>query len=113
MLFLGFGGLVLVVAYALAVSKTLLLPILRITNKLSNMNENSLTQIETKTLPKEFIPLANSINTLTTRIESYVKYQKELFIGAAHELKTPLAVMKLKSQVTLQNKEHHKNMKRF
>jgi two-component system OmpR family sensor kinase len=102
LLFLGFGGLVLVVAYALAVSKTLLLPILRITNKLSNMNENSLTQIETKTLPKEFISLANSINTLTNRIESYVKYQKELFIGAAHELKTPLAVMKLKSQVTLQ-----------
>jgi two-component system OmpR family sensor kinase len=31
----------------------------------------------------------------------YVKYQKELFIGAAHELKTPLAVMKLKSEVIL------------
>ncbi len=27
--------------------------------------------------------------------------QKELFIGAAHELKTPLAVIKLKNQVTL------------
>ena len=68
------------------------------------MNENSLTQIETKTLPKEFISLANSINTLTNRIESYVKYQKELFIGAAHELKTPLAVMKLKSEITLRKK---------
>lgn len=101
---LGSGGLILIIIYAFAMSKTLLFPILRITQKLSNMNENSLTQINTKKLPIEFIPLANSINTLTTRIENHVKYQKELFIGAAHELKTPLAVMKLKSQVTLTKK---------
>ncbi|MEA2050784.1 MAG: HAMP domain-containing sensor histidine kinase [Campylobacterota bacterium] len=101
LLFLDIGGLILIIIYALAMSKTLLIPIIRITRKLSNMNENSLTQIDTKLLPQEFQPLANSINTLTTRIEGYVKYQKELFIGAAHELKTPLAVMKLKSQVTL------------
>jgi len=68
------------------------------------MNENSLTQIDTSKLPVEFIPLASSINTLTLKIENYVKYQKELFIGTAHELKTPLAVMKLKSQVTLRKK---------
>jgi two-component system OmpR family sensor kinase len=101
LIFLGFGGLILIIVYALAVSKTLLFPILKITQKLSKMNENSLDQIDTVTLPTEFESLANSINTLTTRIESYVKYQKELFIGTAHELKTPLAVMKLKSQVTL------------
>ncbi len=101
LIFLGIGGLILIIMYALAVSKTLLIPIIRITQKLSNMNENSLTQIDTRKLPMEFEPLANSINNLTTKIENYVKYQKELFIGTAHELKTPLAVMKLKSQVTL------------
>lgn len=104
LIFLGFGGLILIIVYAFAVSKTLLFPIIKITQKLSNMNVNSLTQIDTNTLPMEFEPLANSINSLTTRIEGYVKYQKELFIGAAHELKTPLAVMKLKSQVTLTKK---------
>ncbi|MDD2698640.1 MAG: HAMP domain-containing sensor histidine kinase [Arcobacteraceae bacterium] len=98
---LSLGGLVMVVIYALAVSKNLLVPILNITKRLSNMNENSLTRIEPNTLPIEFHPLANSINSLTKKIEMYVKYQKELFIGAAHELKTPLAVMKLKSEVVL------------
>jgi two-component system OmpR family sensor kinase len=98
---LSLGGLVMVVIYALAVSKNLLAPILNITKRLSNMNENSLTRIEPTTLPVEFHPLANSINGLTKKIEMYVKYQKELFIGAAHELKTPLAVMKLKSEVIL------------
>lgn len=98
---LGIGGLIMVVLYALAVSKSLLHPILNITKKLSNMNENSLSKIQIDKLPIEFHPLANSINNLTKKIETYVKYQKELFIGAAHELKTPLAVMKLKSEVTL------------
>jgi two-component system OmpR family sensor kinase len=104
LLFVGIGGFIMIILYALTVSKTLLNPIINITHKLSNMNENSLTQIDTKKLPIEFEPLANSINVLTTKIESYVKYQKELFIGAAHELKTPLAVMRLKSQVTLARK---------
>lgn len=65
------------------------------------MDENSLTQIDKKDLPIEFHSLSNSINSLTNRIETYVKFKKELFIGAAHELKTPLAVMKLKNEVTL------------
>ena len=98
---LGFGGLIMIVLYALAVSKTLLQPIVNITNKLSNMNEFDLSKIDEKKLQVEFVPLANSINALTKKIQTYVKYQKELFIGAAHELKTPLAVMKLKSEVTL------------
>ncbi len=103
-LFLGLGGLIMVTLYAFAVSKTLLIPILNITKKLSNMDENSLAKIDTTKLPEEFEPLATSINTLTKRIENYLKYQKELFIGTAHELKTPLAVMKLKSEVTLRRK---------
>ena len=72
-LFLSIGGLIMIILYALTVSKTLLSPILNITNKLSNMNENSLTTIETKKLPIEFLPLAASINTLTKRIESHLK----------------------------------------
>ncbi len=101
---LSLGGLAMVIIYAMTVSKNLLAPILNITKRLSNMNENSLTRIEPSTLPIEFHHLANSINNLTKKIEMYVKYQKELFIGAAHELKTPLAVMKLKSEVTLLKK---------
>jgi len=98
---LSLGGLIMVILYAFTVSKTLLKPILQITDKLSNMNENFLMQIEKKSLPIEFHPLADSINNLTNRIQTFIKYQKELFIGTAHELKTPLAVMKLKNEVTL------------
>ncbi|WP_368028736.1 sensor histidine kinase [Arcobacter sp. s6] len=101
---LAIPGFLLMLLYAVAVSKSLLKPIIQINKKLSNMDENSLTQIDKKDLPVEFHSLANSINSLTNRIETYVKFKKELFIGAAHELKTPLAVMKLKNEVTLKKK---------
>lgn len=101
---LSLGGLIMVILYAFTVSKSLLRPIIQITDKLSNMNENYLTQIDKQNLPIEFHPLAESINTLTNKIQTYVKFKKELFIGAAHELKTPLAVMKLKNEITLRKK---------
>lgn len=101
LLILSVGGLVMVILYALTISRVLVIHIQQIANKLSKMNETTLTQIDIKSLPIEFHPLAASINQLTNRIEGYVKYQKELFIGAAHELKTPLAVMKLKNEITL------------
>ena len=101
---LAIPGFILMLLYSVAVSKSLLKPIIQINKKLSNMDENTLTQIDKKDLPIEFHSLANSINSLTNRIETYVKFKKELFIGAAHELKTPLAVMKLKNEVTLKKK---------
>lgn len=101
---LAIPGFVLMLVYSLFVSKSLLKPIIQINKKLSNMDENSLSQIDKKDLPIEFHSLADSINSLTNRIETYVKFKKELFIGAAHELKTPLAVMKLKNEVTLKKK---------
>lgn len=94
-------SLILIVMYAFGLSAMLLLPITRINKKLSTLNENFLNPLDTKTLPEEFIPLGESINRLIGRIQTFVKYQKELFIGAAHELKTPLNVMKLKNDVSL------------
>ena len=94
------GGII-ILAYAFFLSETLLYPVKSINRKLARMNENFLEHIETKELPVEFVSLGESINKLIDRIQNFVKYQKELFIGTAHELKTPLAVMKTKSEVTL------------
>jgi len=95
------AGFLLVILYAIMLSKMLVLPINTLTRKLSNMNEHLIKPIELNALPQEFEPLGETINHLIARIQNFVKYQKELFIGTAHELKTPLAVIKLKNQVTL------------
>ncbi|WP_198305452.1 sensor histidine kinase [Arcobacter vandammei] len=98
---LAIPGFILMLLYSLIVSKSLLKPIMQINKKLSNMDEKTLSPISTKDLPDEFLTLANSINSLTNRIATYVKFKKELFVGIAHELKTPLAVMKLKNDLML------------
>jgi two-component system OmpR family sensor kinase len=95
------AGFLLVIIYAIMLSKMLVIPIQTLTNRLSNMNEHLMKPIDLNALPQEFEPLGETINHLIARIQNFVKYQKELFIGTAHELKTPLAVIKLKNQVTL------------
>ncbi len=95
------AGFLLVILYAIMLSKMLVIPIKTLNMKLSNMNEHLMKAIDLNALPQEFEPLGETINHLIARIQNFVKYQKELFIGTAHELKTPLAVIKLKNQVTL------------
>ena len=95
------AGFILVIIYAITLSKMLVAPIQTLNARLSNMNEHLMKPIRVKELPEEFEPLGTTINHLIARIQNFVKYQKELFIGTAHELKTPLAVIKLKNQVTL------------
>ena len=95
------AGFLFIILYAIALSKMLITPIKTLNTRLSDMNEHLIRPIKVKELPTEFEPLGETINHLITRIQNFVKYQKELFIGTAHELKTPLAVIKLKNQVTL------------
>lgn len=104
-LFVNVIGMVIIVIYAYFLSSMLLSPINTIRMKLSNMDEHMLKNIDLPSLPNEFYPVAKAINGLTSRIRNYIKYQKELFIGSAHELKTPLAVMKTKNQVTMLKKD--------
>ena len=94
-------AILLVLFYALFLSRMLLIPIKILSHKLTNLDEKFLKEIDIKSLPDEFLPLGNSINRLISRIQTFILYQKELFVGVAHELKTPLAVMKTKNEVTL------------
>ncbi len=94
-------GMGLIILYAYFLSGMLISPIRILAEKLSKRNEAMMEPIKTDDLPREFEPLSESINALILRIQSFMKYKKELFIGAAHELKTPMAVMKTKTQVTL------------
>jgi two-component system OmpR family sensor kinase len=94
-------GFVVIIIYAIGLSKMLITPVMTLSRRLANMNEHLMRPIKVEELPDEFEPLGETLNRLIGRIQNFVKYQKELFIGAAHELKTPLAVMKLKNQVTL------------
>jgi two-component system OmpR family sensor kinase len=94
-------SIVAILFYISFLTKTFLQPIFELSHKLSDMNENFMKSIDVDALPVEFRALGKSINGLVNRIQNYIKYQKELFTGVSHELKTPLAVLKTKNQVVL------------
>jgi two-component system OmpR family sensor kinase len=100
-------GMILIVFYSNHLSKKLMTPLKKLTEKFSAMHENLLHKIETKNLPVEFNTLGESVNLLITKVTSSITYRKELYIGTAHELKTPLAVMRLKNQITLMKYKKH------
>ena len=104
-------GILFIFYYAMMLSQKLVMPLQALTNQFTNMHENLLHQIDIKELPAEFIKLGESVNLLTTKISTSIKYRKELYIGTAHELKTPLAVMRLKNQITLMKYKKHDNIR--
>jgi len=98
-------AMILILLYAFILSGMLLSPIRYFSRKLERMNENILEPLDLSEVPPEFHPLGRSVNSLVARIKSFLLYKKELFVGTAHELKTPLAVMKTRSQVALIKKK--------
>ncbi len=99
-----FGILIVIYIFAEILSRETREPVLKLNRYIKNINEKSIEEIPVNELPQEFHLLANTLNELLYRINNFIFSQKELFIGASHELKTPLAVIKLKNQVTLLRK---------
>ena len=95
------GIVFLTFLYAKIASRDIRQPISILNRYLDRVNGNSLHHIPKEKLPEDFHLLVDTINNLINRIDTFIGSQKELFIGVSHELKTPLAVIKLKNQVLL------------
>ncbi len=102
-----FIGLFLVLYYSTILSDRFMKPLRMLSDKFSNMNESMLKPIKIQELPEEFENFGASFNRLLTKIQTFINYRKELYVGTAHELKTPLAVMRLKNQITLMKYKKH------
>jgi two-component system OmpR family sensor kinase len=100
-LFLNLLAIVFIPLFSYLYSALLARPVRNLSHELASMNEQSLSLVNQRKLPQEFRPLARTLNTLLRRLQGHIGYQRELFIGIAHELKTPLAVIKAKNDVTL------------
>jgi signal transduction histidine kinase len=72
-------------------------PIARINDRLQTITHKNLTQqISTAELDREFQPLANNINDLLTRLHGSFSEMSEYAAKVAHELRSPLAILRLK-----------------
>ncbi|WDZ94632.1 ATP-binding protein [Herbaspirillum sp. WKF16] len=56
--------------------------------------DNLSTRLSLQDVPRELAPLFNSVNLALDRLEAGYRQQREFLATAAHELKTPLALMR-------------------
>lgn len=80
-----------------AVSR-LLLPVQRVRGQLARRRPDELTPVSTAGLPSELQPLVQEFNALLARVRQAFEAQQHFVADAAHELRSPLAALRLQLQ---------------
>ncbi|MDA7742147.1 ATP-binding protein [Francisellaceae bacterium] len=76
-------------------------PLTRITKALAGRDPRKLEPIAVQKTPVEIVPLLNELNHLFGRVNKVLEREKRFAGDAAHELKTPLSVLKTQAEVAL------------
>jgi two-component system sensor histidine kinase TctE len=73
-------------------------PVRKLSEHLAQRSEDDLTPIASTELPTEIRPMAEATNQFMQRLQHMLDYQKRFVRDAAHQLRTPLAVLKVQVQ---------------
>jgi two-component system sensor histidine kinase TctE len=68
-------------------------PLIRLRNDVRSRKEGSLQKLQTHNIPSELTPLVDSFNDYIERIERYTSLRNNFIQNAAHQLRTPLAIL--------------------
>ncbi len=82
----------------LAVGKGLS-PLRRISSEVEQRDPSNLAPLEGYGVPIEIAPLLHALNDLLGRLDRALESERRFTAGAAHELRTPLAALKIQAQV--------------
>lgn len=90
-----------ITAVVLVVVQRVTRPVRRLSEQLSKRAEDDLVPIEASDLPREIQPLTDATNQVMVRLQHLLENQKRFVRDAAHQLRTPLAVLKVQVQSAL------------
>ena len=78
-------------------------PVRRLSQTLQARQENDLTPLSAADAPRELLPLVDATNHVMRRLQHLLDHQKRFVRDTAHQLRTPLAVLKTQVQSALRN----------
>jgi signal transduction histidine kinase len=112
--FMGFGivtfSVVLLFVFGVSAYATLkfaLKPLQEISDSAAAISTRALhARLDTKSVPSEIAPLVDSFNRVLGRLEHGFRVQQDFLATAAHELKTPLAL--IRAQIELMEASDHR-----
>jgi signal transduction histidine kinase len=100
-------SLVLLLVFGPCVYFTLryaLKPVRRVSDAAAEISPRSLhARLPTQSVPSELAPLVDSFNRVLQRVEQGYRIQQEFLATAAHELKTPLALVRAQIELSPQS----------
>jgi two-component system sensor histidine kinase QseC len=80
-------------------------PIKNLSDEIKNRGPKDLKPVELTKYPIELVPIAKELNQLLNRLLSAIESEKRLTADAAHELRTPLAALKVQAQVAFESND--------
>jgi signal transduction histidine kinase len=95
-------GVALMIALVLVVLWTVrkaTRPLVRYADALDELPVESATSVDGKGLPKELQPVSRAIDNLLAKVHESLVHERTLTADAAHELRNPLAAMRLQAQI--------------
>jgi signal transduction histidine kinase len=87
------------IAFVTWIVRRALLPLRDVTAEVQRRDERSLAPLATDRLPQEIQPLAAELNRLLARLHEAFENQRAFIADAAHELRSPLTVLRLQLQL--------------
>ncbi len=81
-------------------------PLAELQQRIRARSPDDLSPIESHQVPEEISPLVRSLNDMLARLSQTISIQKRFIADAAHQMKTPLAGMRMQSELALRQTDH-------
>lgn len=94
------GGVLLLALLTWIIVTRACQPVVDIARQVDNRNADRLAPVSLEQrAPRELLPLLNALNDLFRRMQASLEAERRFTADAAHELRTPLAAMRLQAQL--------------
>lgn len=91
-------------------------PLAELQQRIRARRPDDLSPIDSGQVPEEISPLVRSLNEMLARLSQSIEMQKRFIADAAHQMKTPLAGMRMQSELALREtrqEEIHRSLEQL